>query len=126
MVGSTLVNNRIRSCDIYEARGIKPLFLGEDDGPLTDGLISDVYLGCARTGSGAGYVLCEIGHAAGWLINSVHSYVHHQTVTGLALPNSAMALYRPWHAKYSRLHTQILVGQCRICSVRHGVDLVPQ
>lgn len=104
-LSGTAVNNRIRSCSIYQCRGQIPLVLGPTDGPFTDGIIQDLYLGSARTGSNAGYTQLFIGHAAGWFIDKLHTYTHHNNFTAINAA-TCLHLHRPWHAQIGRIYLE--------------------
>lgn len=101
------VNNQVRDCQIYQNRGLVALQLGNAGATaMTDGLLSNVYVNTARTGSNAGYEPVVVANAAGWMIDRVHTYSYHPTVTGLVNPHTAVHLVKPYHTKVRDLYVE--------------------
>jgi hypothetical protein len=92
---STLVENRIRNCIVRNSRRSAFLLGKPANGKLTDGELSNCI---ASLHDGAREAAVAIGHAAGWIVNGLHTYGGH--------PRAALEIHNPFFTSLSNLYIE--------------------
>jgi hypothetical protein len=96
---STLVENRVRNCIVRDARRSAFWFGEEANGKLTDGAVIDCI---ASQHESAREPTVSIGHAAGWIVDGLHTY------GGGA--QSALFLGNAYFANVANLYVEAFAG----------------